>query len=111
MALPALASFVPALGHSLEGLRVVYVTPTLAEGAQLLMQVEGVIPTESKVYRAAGAQRVESPSGGTLRLLSLRGSLRGESLDLLYLPADVSDSFLEEVIPALIVRGGVIRYY
>lgn len=90
------------------GGRVLYLGTSRTSAREALsVLAEHTLPDE-KVYRAHGAERIQSPTGGFIKLHSMGSSVRGMSVDVIVLDGDPTERQMEE-IAVLFATGELIR--
>ncbi|WP_193596086.1 hypothetical protein [Microbacterium sp. YJN-G] len=71
------------------GKRIIVVTPIMgmirSAMDEIIRSLDGVDPDSFRVRRANGAERIDFPSGGSIRFHSARSSMRGMSANVVYL--------------------------
>lgn len=91
-----------------DGGRVLYLGTSRTSAREVLGVLAEHTLADEKVYRAHGAERIESPSGGFIKLHSMASSVRGMSVDVVVLDGDPTERQMEE-IAVLFTTGELIR--
>lgn len=94
------------------GQRILLLLPSMTEASATLARLAETVDAEWSVSRAAGRYRLEHPSGGWLRIHTVRSSSLafGMSLDHIRAIAAVStfDQLRAALMPSLLATGGTL---
>lgn len=91
-----------------QGKRVLYLAANLDQARDVLDQLQAELLPDEKGRRAHGMERVESPTGGFIKLQSVGSSGCGMSPDVVVIDAHLSIREWEDIAP-LMVRAELVR--
>jgi hypothetical protein len=102
---------IQALGRATEGQTIAWIDTSRGELAEAFQAADEAYDGPGTCRRTNGDQEITLPNGGRLRFLTPR-RIRGSSIDRAYVPRNISDDDLMEVIPAMATsRDGAIVYH
>ena len=104
---------VMALGRALEGQRVGFFCEVRGESRAAFLAARDFGVSAARVRPVNGSEYIETVSGGAVHFLGLRSSrCRGMTFDRVFVPLQISDMDLAEILPALCgSREGAVVYY